>query len=166
VPSEWVEKYKGKFDDGWDAMRAQTFERQQQLGVIPEGCDLTARPEGISAWDDLDEAWKPILRRQMEVYAGFLEYADTRVGQIVDALEELGVLEETLILYIIGDNGASAEGGLNGAFMITTASNGGAEYETPEFWTEHLDELGGPHAYNHYSVGWAHAPCTPYQWPR
>ena len=86
--------------------------------------------------------------------------------QRVDALEELGVLEDTLVLYIIGDNGASAEGGLNGAFMITTASNGGAEYETPEFWTEHLDELGGPHAYNHYAVGWAHALCTPYQWTK
>jgi arylsulfatase A-like enzyme len=166
VPTEWIEKYKGSFDDGWDAMREATFTRQKELGVIPADCDLTERPHGISAWDDLDDAWKPILRRQMEVYAGFLEYADTHVGRIVDALEELGVLEDTLVLYIIGDNGASAEGGLNGAFMITTASNGGAEYETPEFWTEHLDELGGPHAYNHYAVGWAHALCTPYQWTK
>jgi arylsulfatase A-like enzyme len=106
------------------------------------------------------------MTRQTEVCAGFLEYADTHVGRLVDALEELGILGDALILYIIGDNGACAEGGLNGAFMITTSSNGGAEYETLEFWTEHLDVLGGPHAYNHYAVGWAHALCTPYQWTK
>ena len=166
VPKAWIEKYKGKFDDGWDALREATLERQKRLGVVPPDCVLTERPEGISAWDDVPEAWKPVLRRQMEVYAGFLEYADTECGRVIDALEELGVLDDTLVLYIIGDNGASAEGGLNGAYMITTASNGGGEYETPEFWTEHLDDLGGPTAYNHYAVGWAHGLCAPYQWTK
>jgi len=103
VPKEWIEKYKGRFDDGWDARRAATVARQKELGVIPAAGDLTDRPEGISAWDDVDDAWKPILCRQMEVYAGFLENADTHVGRLVDALEELGILEDTLILYIGGD---------------------------------------------------------------
>jgi arylsulfatase A-like enzyme len=166
VPKEWIKKYRGKFDDGWDAVREGTLARMKQLGVVPEGCDLTARPDGITAWDDVPDGWKPILTRQMEVYAAFLEYADTHCGRVIDALEELGVLEETLVIYIIGDNGASAEGGLNGLFMSTTAANGGTEYETPEFWLEHLDELGGPRGYNHYAVGWAHALCTPYQWTK
>ena len=109
---------------------------------------------------------KPILSRQMEVYAGFLEYADHHTGRVIDALEELGILDDTLIYYIIGDNGASAEGGEFGTFMITTTANGGAELQTLDFWNEHLDKLGGPHAYNHYAYGWAHALCTPYQWTK
>jgi arylsulfatase A-like enzyme len=166
VPQEWIEKYKGKFDDGWDALRDRSIARQKELGVIPQDCALTTRPEGIEAWDDVPDEWKPIFARQMEVYAGFLEYADTQSGRVIDALDELGVLDDTLVIYIIGDNGASAEGGLKGTFMITTASNGGGEYETADFWREHLDDLGGPTAYNHYSVAWAHALCAPYQWTK
>ncbi|MFC4605985.1 arylsulfatase [Rhodococcus kronopolitis] len=166
VPKDWIAKYKGKFDQGWDAVRDETFRKQLQLGVIGADSDLTARPDGIMAWDDVPAERKPILAHQMEVYAAFLEYADFHVGRVVDAVEELGELDNTLILYIIGDNGASAEGGLEGTYMITTASNGGGEYETVEFWNEHLDKIGGPEAYNHYAVGWAHAMCTPYQWTK
>ena len=166
VPPEWIERWKGKFDQGWDALREETFARQKEVGVVPADADLTVRSEGITAWDDVDDAMKPILARQMEVYAGFLEYADHHTGRVIDALEELGILDDTLVYYIIGDNGASAEGGPLGTFMITTTSNGGREYETVEFWNEHLDQLGGPHAYNHYAYGWAHALCTPYQWTK
>jgi arylsulfatase len=166
VPKDWIPRYRGQFDQGWDAVREATFQRQKELGVIPADARLTARPAEIPAWDDVDEAWKPILIRQMEVYASYLEYADHHTGRLVDALDELGVLEDTLVMYIIGDNGASAEGGLHGSYMVTNASNGGAEFETAEFWNQRLEEIGGPHAYNHYAVGWAHAMCTPYQWTK
>jgi arylsulfatase len=166
VPKDWIAKYKGAFDLGWDAQREQTFARQIELGVIAPDSVLTERPEGLPAWDDLPEDQKPILAHQMEVYAAFLEYADFHTGRVIDSLEEQGILDDTLVYYIIGDNGASAEGGINGAYMLTTASNGGAQFETVEFWNQHLDEVGGPHAYNHYSVAWAHAMCTPYQWTK
>ncbi|MFJ4678128.1 arylsulfatase [Kitasatospora sp. NPDC088783] len=166
VPKDWIPRYRGEFDQGWDAVREATFQRQKELGVVPADAQLTARPAEIPAWEDVDEAWKPVLIRQMEVYASYLEYADHHTGRLVDALGELGVLDDTLVMYIIGDNGASAEGGLHGSYMVTNASNGGAEFETPEFWTERLEEIGGPHAYNHYAVGWAHAMCTPYQWTK
>ena len=114
----------------------------------------------------MPEELKPVLRRQMEVYAGFLEYTDHHVGRLVDALEELGVLDNTLVYYIIGDNGASAEGTLNGTFNEMINFNGAAAMETPEFMMERLDEFGGPDSYNHYAVGWAHAMDTPYQWTK
>ncbi|MCS5736340.1 arylsulfatase [Herbiconiux daphne] len=166
VPKDWIAKYKGAFDHGWDAQREQTFARQIELGVIAPDSQLTARPEGLPAWNDVPDEQKPILAHQMEVYAAFLEYADFHTGRVIDSLEEQGILDDTLVYYIIGDNGASAEGGINGAYMLTTASNGGAEFETVEFWNEHLDKVGGPVAYNHYSVAWAHAMCTPYQWTK
>ena len=114
----------------------------------------------------MPEALLPVLRRQMEVYAGFLEHADHHVGRLVDALADLGVLEDTLVYYIIGDNGASAEGTLNGTFNEMINFNGAAALETPEFLMARLDDLGGPDSYNHYAVGWAHAMDTPYQWTK
>jgi len=166
VPSEWADKYKGKFDQGWDKLREETFARQLKLGVIPPDSKLTPRPPQIPAWDDMPAELKPVLIRQMEVYAGFLEYADHHVGRLVDALENLGVLEDTLIYYIIGDNGASGEGTLNGTYNEMINFNGAAALETPEFLMERLDKLGGPESYNHYAVGWAHALDTPYQWTK
>ena len=133
VPKEWADKYKGKFDQGWDKLREETFARQKKLGVIPADCQLTARHKEIPAWDDMPEALKPVLRRQMEVYAGFLEYTDHHVGRLLDGLEKLGILDDTLVYYIIGDNGASAEGTLNGAFNEMLNFNGMAALETPEF---------------------------------
>ena len=124
VPKEWADKYKGKFDKGWDAVRAETFERQKKLGVIPQDAVLTARPEEIPAFDDMPEALKPILRREMEVYAGFLEHTDHHVGRLFDALEELEIAEDTLIYYIFGDNGASAEGTPQGCFNEVAVLNG------------------------------------------
>ncbi len=124
VPKEWADKYKGKFDQGWDKLREETFARQKKLGVIPADCQLTARHKEIPAWDDMPEALKPVLRRQMEVYAGFMEYTDHHVGRLLDALEKLDILDDTLVYYIIGDNGASAEGTLNGTFNEMLNFNG------------------------------------------
>jgi arylsulfatase A-like enzyme len=166
VPKEWADKYKGKFDAGWDKLREETFARQKQLGVIPVDCRLTARHKEIPAWDDMPEALKPVLRRQMEVYAGFLEYTDHHIGRLLDSLEKLGILDDTLVYYIIGDNGASAEGTLNGTFNEMLNFNGLAALETPEFLMARIDQLGGPESYNHYAVGWAHAMDTPYQWTK
>ena len=166
VPKEWADKYKGKFDAGWDKLREETFARQKPLGVIPQNCQLTARHPEIPAWDAMPEALKPVLRRQMEVYAGFLEYADHHVGRLLDALKGYQILDDTLVYYIFGDNGASAEGTLNGTFNEMINFNGGAALETPEFLMARLDKLGGPESYNHYAVGWAHAMNTPYQWTK
>jgi arylsulfatase A-like enzyme len=166
VAPEWADKYKGAFDDGWDALRERTVAKQKELGVIPEDAELTPRHKEIPAWDEMPEDLKPVLRRQMEVYAGFLEFTDYHVGRLLDALEDLGVLENTLVYYIIGDNGASAEGTLNGTYNEMINFNGAAALETPEFMMERLDDFGGPDSYNHYAVGWAHAMCAPYQWTK
>jgi arylsulfatase A-like enzyme len=166
VPEDWSAKYKGKFDQGWDGLREETFARQKELGVIPPEAELTARPEEIPAWDDIPDDLKPVLSRQMEVYAGFLEHTDHHVGRLVDALEDLGILEDTLVYYIIGDNGASAEGTPQGCFNELIVLNGAARLETTEFMASHIDDFGTPAAYNHYAVGWAHAMDTPYQWTK
>ena len=110
VPAEWSAKYKGKFDQGWDALREETFARQKELGVIPQDAELTARPEEIPAWDETPDDMKPVFARQMEVYAGFMEHTDHHVGRVIDALEELELLDDTLVYVIVGDNGASARG--------------------------------------------------------
>src|SRR5262245_39565978 len=166
VPKEWSDKYKGKFNAGWDKLRQETVARQKQLGVIPEDAVLTARHKEIPAWDDMPARLKPVLSRQMEIYAGFLEQVDHHVGRLVDTLVDLDVLNDTLIFYIIGDNGASAEGTLNGCFNEMTTLNGMPGIETVEFLLSKIDDFGTPEAYNHYAVGWAHALCTPYQWTK
>jgi arylsulfatase A-like enzyme len=166
VPPEWSDKYKGKFDQGWDKLREETFARQKALGVIPQSCELTQRHEEIPAWDAISADMKPVIARQMEVYAGFLEHTDHHIGQLVDALQDLEILEDTLIYVIIGDNGASAEGSLQGTFNEMVTLTGFAHLETPEFLKANLDKFGGAEAYNHYAVGWAHAMDTPYQWTK
>jgi arylsulfatase A-like enzyme len=166
VPKEWIDKYKGQFDGGWDKLREETFARQKQVGVIPADAVLTQRPAEIPAFDDMPAALKPILRRQMEIYAGFLEHTDYHIGRLLDSLKDLRVLDDTLVYYIFGDNGASAEGTLNGSFNETAMLNGLSSVETPEFLMSKLDEFGGPKAFNHYAVGWAHAMNTPYQWTK
>jgi arylsulfatase A-like enzyme len=166
VRPEWSERYRGQFDDGWDALRERTFARQKELGIIPADAELTARPEEIPAWDDMPDDLKPVLARQMEVYAGFLEHTDHHVGRLIDALADLEILHNTLIYYIIGDNGASAEGTPTGCFNELVVLNGAAGLETVEFMTSRIDDFGTPKAYNHYAVGWAHAMDTPYQWTK
>lgn len=166
VPKEWADKYKGKFAHGWDVQREQTFARQKEFGIIPPDAELTKRHAEIPGWDDMPEEMKPVLERQMENYAGFLEHVDHHVGRLVDTLDELGILDNTLVYYIIGDNGASAEGTLNGTFNEMISLNGMAEIETPAFLMERIDKIGGPESAPHYAVGWAHAMCTPYQWTK
>ena len=166
VPSEWADKYRGKFDQGWDKLREATFARQLKLGVIPKGSVLTARHAEIPAWDTIKPVMKKVMARQMEVYAGFMEHTDHHVGRLIDSLQELGILEDTLIFLILGDNGASAEGSLQGCFNEMAPLTGFPDLETAEFLTERLDKLGGVEAYNHYAVGWAHAMDTPYQWTK
>ena len=166
VPLEWSAKYKGKFDQGWDALREETFARQKELGVVPQDAELTARPEEIPGWDEMPEDLKPVLAREMEVYAGFLEHTDHHIGRLVDALDDLDILDDTLIYVIIGDNGASAEGTLNGTFNELLSLNGASAFETSEFMASRIEDFGTPKAYNHYAVGWAHAMDTPYQWTK
>ena len=134
--------------------------------MIPPEAELTERPDEIPAWDDMPDDLKPVLARQMEVYAGFLEHTDHHVGRLLDALAELAILEDTLVYYIIGDNGASAEGTPTGCFNELVVLNGAAGLETPEFMVSKIDDFGTPEAYNHYAVGWAHAMDTPYQWTK
>ena len=166
VPQEWADKYAGRFADGWDVQRQTILEKQQGLGLVPADAELTPRPDAIPAWEDMDEALRPVLERQMEVYAGFLEHTDFHVGRLIDAVEDIGALEDTLVFYIIGDNGASAEGTVNGAFNEMANFNGLASIETPEFMAAMKDKLGTVDSYNHYSVGWAWAMCSPYQWTK
>jgi arylsulfatase A-like enzyme len=166
VPKEWADKYKGKFNQGWDKLRGEIFTRQKELGVIPADAELTARPHEIPAWDEMPEELKPILSRQMEIFAAFLEHTDHHLGRLIDAFNDLEVLDDTLVIYILGDNGASAEGTLNGSFNEMCMLNGMSAVETVEFLKSKIDDFGGPDAYNHYAVGWAHAMDTPYQWTK
>jgi arylsulfatase A-like enzyme len=166
VPKEWADKYKGKFAHGWDKQREITFKKQKALGVIGANAELTPRHKEIPAWDEMDPKLKPALEREMEVYAGFMEHTDHHVGRLVDALKDMEVLDDTLVYLIIGDNGASAEGTLQGAFNEMANFNGMAALETPEFMMSKLDEFGGEGSYGHYAVGWAWAMDTPYQWTK
>jgi arylsulfatase len=166
VPPEWSAKYKGQFDQGWDALREEILARQKELGVVPPEAELTARPAEIPAWADMPEELKPVLARQMEVYAGFLEHTDYHVGRLLDAVADLDLLDDTLVFAMVGDNGASAEGTINGTFNELISMNGAGALETPEFMASRIEEFGTPSAYNHFAVGWAHAMDAPYQWTK
>ena len=164
APKEWIAKYKGQFDQGWDKLREETFARQIKTGVIPPGTKLTKRPEQIPAWDLLEPDRKRLYARQMEVYAGALSHADNQIGRLIDELEASGQRENTLIIFIMGDNGASPEGTIQGT-TDEVAANQGVPESLP-FLLSMIDELGGPLTYNHYAVGWAHAMDTPMQWTK
>ncbi len=164
VPKEWIAKYKGKFDKGWDAMREETLARQIKLGVVPPGTKLAPKPEAIRDWNKLTPDEKKLFTHQMEVFAGFGEYADTEIGRLIDAIKETGQLDNTLIFYILGDNGTSAEGGMNGMFSEMTYFNG--VQETVADILKHYDDLGGPMSYPHMAAGWAVAGDTPFMWTK
>jgi arylsulfatase A-like enzyme len=164
VPKEWIAKYKGQFDQGWDKVREETLARQIKLGVVPEGTKLAPKPEAIKDWDTLSADEKKLFARQMEVFAGFGEYADTETGRLISAIKDTGQLDNTLIFYIIGDNGASAEGGMNGLFNEYTYFN--QQHESVQEILKHYDELGGPSTYPHYAAGWAVAGDSPFEWTK
>ena len=166
VMKEWADKYKGKFDDGWDKYRERIFARAKAKGWIPQNAQLTPRPASMASWDSIPEAEKPFQRRLMEVFAGFTEHADYNAGRVIDEIERQGKLDNTLIFYIWGDNGSSSEG-LNGTISEQLAQNG-----IPTKISQHiealkelggLDALGGPKTDNMYHAGWAWAGSTPYQ---
>jgi arylsulfatase A-like enzyme len=164
VPKEWIAKYKGKFDQGWDKLREETLARQKRLGVVPAETKLAPKPAAIKDWAALTADEKKLFARQMEVFAGFGEYADTEVGRLIKAIEATGQLGNTLVFYIVGDNGASAEGGMVGLFNEMTYFNG--VNETVQDVLKHYDELGGPTTYPHYAAGWAVAGDTPFTWTK
>ena len=164
VPKEWIAKYKGKFDQGWDTLREETLARQKRLGVVPAETKLAPKPAAIKDWAALTPDEKKLFARQMEVFAGFGEYTDTEIGRLVQAVADIGQLDNTLIFYIVGDNGASAEGGMNGLYNEMTYFNG--VHETVQDILKHYDELGGPTTYPHYAAGWAVAGDTPFTWTK
>lgn len=164
APKEWIAKYKGRFNGGWDKMREETFQRQKKLGVIPADTKLTPRPAEIPAWDDMSDDQKRLFERQMETFAGFAEHTDHEVGRLVAQLEAIGELENTLFFYIVGDNGASAEGGPEGAYNEMMALNG--IIGTADQMMGHIEEWGGPNTFPHFAIGWAHACNTPFQWTK
>src|SRR2546429_160064 len=164
VPKEYIDRYKGKFDEGWDALRDETFARQKQIGVIPANAELTKRPKEIPSWDSQTSDQKKLEARQMETFAGFAEHTDEQVGRLVDALQEIGVLDNTLFIYIVGDNGASAEGGPEGTYNEMMALNG--IIGNASQMMNHIDDWGSPTTFPHYAIGWAHALDTPFQWTK
>ncbi len=165
APKEWIAKFKGQFDQGWDKVREETLARQIVQGVVPAGTKLTARPKEIPAWDSLSADQKRIYAHMMEVYAGCLAFCDHNIGRVIKAVEDTGELDNTLIIYEMGDNGASGEGTLQGLTNEVGVAANGVE-ETIPYLLSVLDDIGGPLTYNHYPVGWAHAMDTPFQWTK
>ena len=164
APKEYIDKYKGKFSQGWDKVREETLARQKALGVIPENTVLAPKPADIMDWDKLTADEKKLFEKQMEVFAGFAEHTDSQVGRLVEALEERGELENTIFFYVVGDNGSSAEGGMIGMFNENTYFNG--VQETLDMQMEVIDKLGSEHAYNHFAAGWAVAGNAPFTWTK
>ncbi|MDR5701669.1 arylsulfatase [Agromyces aerolatus] len=164
VGREWQEAQRGRFDHGWDRQREITLERQKAIGVIPDDAELAPKPPGIVEWESLSEEEQRASTAFMETYAAVAAHVDAQIGRVVDALEALGRLDDTLVLYLLGDNGASAEGGLHGTLNVERSYSG--IEDSPSFLAEHLDELGGPLSYPLHPSGWAVAMSTPYQWTK
>ena len=164
VPQDWIAKQKGKFDQGWDKVREEILARQIKAGIVPEGTQLAPRPDGIPAWESLSADEKRLFSRQAEVFAAFLDMTDHEVGRVIKALEETGQLDNTMVIFVYGDNGTSAEGGRNGMFSEMTYFNG--VQETVPDMLKFIDKWGGPETYPHMAAGWAVALDTPYQWTK
>jgi len=164
APKEYIDKYKGQFDQGWDKVREETLARQIKLGVVPAGTKLAPKPKEIKDWDKLTPDEQKLFARQMEVFAGFGEHTDYEIGRLIQAIEDLGQLDNTLVFYEVGDNGASGEGSMNGLYNEMTYFNG-----VPESVAEvlkHINDLGGPNSYGHYAAGWAVAGDAPFTWTK
>ncbi|MCU0381495.1 MAG: arylsulfatase [Chitinophagaceae bacterium] len=164
APKEWIDKYKGKFDQGWDKIREETFARQKKLGIIPENAVLAPKPKDIKDWDALSADEKKLFARQMEAYAGFAAHTDNEIGRLINTIREMGEMDNTIIIYIAGDNGASAEGQMNGMYQEMTYFN--AYPETVPDMLKHYNEWGNPSTYPHFSAGWAVAMDAPFSWTK
>jgi arylsulfatase len=164
VPREWADKYKGKFDAGWDKIRQQSFDRQKSMGLIPKNTNLPPKPKDIKDWDALSADEQKLFSRQAEVFAGFLEHTDYEIGRLAAAIEEIGEMDNTLFIYVAGDNGTSAEGGFVGMFNEMTYFN--AVVEKVEDLLPKLDEWGGPYTFPHMAAGWAVAFDSPFTWTK
>lgn len=164
VPKEWADKYKGKFDEGWDNMREMTLERQKKLGIVPANTTLAPKPKDIKAWETLSAEEKKLFTRQMEVYAGFAEQTDYEVGRLMASIEELGIMDNTVVIFIAGDNGASAEGQMNGMYQEMTYFSGVAE--TVPDMLKHYAEWGSASTYPHFAAGWAVAMDAPFAYTK
>jgi arylsulfatase len=164
APKDYIAKYKGKFDQGWDKVRETTLEHQKQLGLVPQNTKLAPKPSDIKDWDKLSADEKKLFARQMETYAGFGEHVDYEIGRLLSAIDDMGEMDNTLIFYILGDNGASAEGQMNGMFSEMTYFNGVPE--TVPDMLKHYDEWGSPSTYPHYAAGWAVAMDAPFSWTK
>ena len=164
VPKEWADKYKGKFDQGWDLLRQQTLDRQKKMGLVPQNTKLAPKPSDIKDWDKLSADEKKLFTRQMEVYAGFAEQTDYEAGRLISAIEEMGQMDNTVIIFIAGDNGASAEGQMNGMYSEMTYFN--AVQETVPDMLKHYDEWGSASTYPHFAAGWAVAMDAPFSYTK
>jgi arylsulfatase len=164
VPKEWIEKYHGQFDQGWDALRDEIVARQTEQGIVPDGTQLAPKPEAIPEWDELSDDEKRLFTRQVETFAGYVAMTDYEIGRVIEAIEATGELDNTLIILVYGDNGTSAEGGRNGMFSEMTYFNG--VHEQVADMLQHLDQWGGPETYPHMAAGWAVAFDTPYEWTK
>ncbi|TWT35122.1 Arylsulfatase [Posidoniimonas corsicana] len=164
VPEEWIAKFKGKFDGGWDKYREETFARQKEMGIVPRDAKLTPRPDSLPAWESLPADQRRVFARMMEVFAAFTAHTDHEVGRLIDAIDQMGELDNTIVLYMAGDNGSSAEGGLDGLLNEMTFFN--AIPEPLEDKLKAFDTLGSDKHYNHFPAAWAHAMDTPFQWTK
>ncbi len=164
VPEEWIKRFEGKFDKGWDVYREETFARQKQMGIIPADTRLTPRPKSLPAWDSLPESEHKVYARMMEVFAAFTAHTDHEVGRLIDTIDEMGELDNTIVIYMAGDNGSSAEGGLNGLLNEMTFFN--AIPEPLQMKLDNIETLGSEKHYNHFPAAWAHAMDTPFQWTK
>lgn len=163
-PASYIEKYKGQFDEGWDVLREKTLAKQIELGIVPAGTKLAPKPEFIKDWKDLSPQEQKVYARQMEIFAAFGEHTDVQIGRLHQAIEDLGIKENTIFIYILGDNGASAEGTANGLLNENTYFNG--VEESIEYVNQNLDKLGTKESFNHYAAGWAVAGNTPFKWTK
>lgn len=166
APAEYIDKYKGRFDGGWDELRQEIFDRQKEMGIIPDTCELTDHPEGLPRWDEVSDKMKAVYARQMECFAGYVEHGDQHLGRVIDALEDLEVLDNTLVFYIIGDNGGAPESGIKGSTNIFIQYNMAGALETEDVMYERIPQMGTPESYVGYSAGWGWATDSPLKWTK
>lgn len=166
APQEWIKKYDGKFDKGWLAYREETFARQKAMGVIPADAKLAPMPDDIMDWNSLSDQERELYSLQMEAFAGYAAHTDHEVGRLVDAIDQIGALDNTLFIYIVGDNGSSGEGGLTGTYNELIHLNGIFDAETTESMLARADDWGGPNSFPHFSSAWAVATDAPFTWTK